>query len=311
MVERDWLLQTLSDVFQRHAESSPEELSQNSSSRWRSAEQKAMAEWQGAVVALEHLLPTQVPPSEAGGLLLCGPTAIVNSPIFAPHFQTRIFSSEAFKFSALLPSRLPGSDLVPSVQDLWTSIEQLPLLPKDPIATERFCLVFTSEFALAILLGWDNQGIPAFYFSFAPELIEELWQTLRARLIISNYPQLSQLDEVVCQYQPPEPSYRLVTCFSHQLLKNLPEVILTEKKSILREVETIEVSDSVATKTPTRFYSTYESSPIANQEMELLQALTHEIRTPLTTIRTTIKLLLKRARNLAPDILKKLEMIDR
>ncbi len=45
-------------------------------------------------------------------------------------------------------------------------------------------------------------------------------------------------------------------------------------------------------------------------DVELLQAIAHEVRTPLATIRTLTRLLLKR-RHLEPDILKRLEAIDR
>jgi signal transduction histidine kinase len=44
--------------------------------------------------------------------------------------------------------------------------------------------------------------------------------------------------------------------------------------------------------------------------VELLQAIAHEVRTPLATIRTLTKLLLKR-RNLDADVIKRLEAIDR
>jgi len=45
-------------------------------------------------------------------------------------------------------------------------------------------------------------------------------------------------------------------------------------------------------------------------DVELLQAIAHEVRTPLSTIRTLTRLLLKR-RNLDKDIIKRLETIDR
>ncbi|MBD2043156.1 sensor histidine kinase [Microcoleus sp. FACHB-672] len=45
-------------------------------------------------------------------------------------------------------------------------------------------------------------------------------------------------------------------------------------------------------------------------DVELLQAMAHEVRTPLATIRTLTRLLLKR-RNLEPEVIKRLEMIDR
>jgi len=51
------------------------------------------------------------------------------------------------------------------------------------------------------------------------------------------------------------------------------------------------------------------NSEEATPDVELLQALTHEIRTPLTTIRTLTKLLLKR-RDLAAEVKRRLEIID-
>ena len=71
------------------------------------------------------------------------------------------------------------------------------------------------------------------------------------------------------------------------LLQNLPAVA-TESKSRLNnhhlsQPQWEEVIDYNATPKP--------SQP---KEVELLQALTHEIRTPLTTIRTLTRLLLKR-----------------
>jgi signal transduction histidine kinase len=52
------------------------------------------------------------------------------------------------------------------------------------------------------------------------------------------------------------------------------------------------------------------SEPSQPQDIELLQALAHEVRTPLTTIRTLTRLLLKRPK-LDAEIRKRLEMIDR
>jgi signal transduction histidine kinase len=311
---RDWLLQTLSDVFTRYETAENEELEKDSYSRWRNAEHKAMAEWQGAIVALESLLQTL---DLENGLLLSGPSAVIDTSLFASEVQTRIFSVEAFKFSALLPCR--RSDMIEDYYNtpvMLNSIDRLPLLPNDPIAKERFCLVFTSQFALAILLGQNSQGMPAFYFSFDPESIADLWQTLRSRLVISNYPQLQELDTDIQRFAPQEPSYRLVTQFSRQLLKSLPNLTATEKKqaSISKThytTETIEV-DTSPTQTSPNVRLVCDDRTIVDHEMELLQAFTHEIRTPLTTIRTMTRLLLKkRDRDFTPDVIKKLETIDR
>lgn len=58
-----------------------------------------------------------------------------------------------------------------------------------------------------------------------------------------------------------------------------------------------------------RRFSCYSSNRESHPDFELLQALTHEIRTPLTTIRTLTKLLLKR-RDLPPEVTRRLEIID-
>jgi len=50
--------------------------------------------------------------------------------------------------------------------------------------------------------------------------------------------------------------------------------------------------------------------PMPNPDVELLQAFAHEVRTPLTTIRTMTRLLLKR-RDLAKSVINRLEIIDR
>jgi nitrogen-specific signal transduction histidine kinase len=58
-----------------------------------------------------------------------------------------------------------------------------------------------------------------------------------------------------------------------------------------------------------RLFSSDSPTNESNPDFELLQALTHEIRTPLTTIRTLTKLLLKR-RDLPAEVMRRLEIID-
>lgn len=48
----------------------------------------------------------------------------------------------------------------------------------------------------------------------------------------------------------------------------------------------------------------------SSPDTELLQAIAHEVRTPLSTIRTLTRLLLRR-HDLSPDVIKRLELIDR
>jgi signal transduction histidine kinase len=60
---------------------------------------------------------------------------------------------------------------------------------------------------------------------------------------------------------------------------------------------------------PQRF-SEKRSPSAPSSDTELLQAIAHEVRTPLTTIRTLTRLLLRR-KELNPDVIKRLEVIDR
>ena len=183
---------------------------------------------------------------------------------------------------------------------------ELPLLPQDPIEQEQFCLILTANFGSILVLGEDTSGMPKFHFSFDPQTLAKIWATLRSRLVIANYHHLEHLDSLVENFAPPEPSYRLVTSFSRNLIANISNSIAPEA-SKTRQVETV-----LATSETEQFQSEFNDKGHTSQiEMELLQALTHEVRTPLTTIRTLTKLLLKRQKDFKPNVVKRLQTIDR
>ncbi|MGK7943821.1 MAG: sensor histidine kinase, partial [Microcystaceae cyanobacterium] len=123
---------------------------------------------------------------------------------------------------------------------------------------------------------------------------EKGWKLLRSRLQLTHHPQLSYLDHTINQINCPEPDYRLVIEFSRQLLHHLPEISLP----------------SVVTSPPVKsMVQEVSHSETLTPDVELLQALTHEVRTPLTTIRTMTQLLLKRGK-LTKQMQKCLEVID-
>jgi len=202
-----------------------------------------------------------------------------------------------------LPCRSQSTDVEPVVKKNTSALIKLPLIPQDPIAQEQFCLVLTANFGLIIILGQDSQGNAKFHFSFAPATLSEVWETLRSRLVITNYSHLDHLDSLVSQYTPPNPDYHLVTKFSRLLLQNLPNS--SPLRSVSRQVETIATTSE-------QLKSSFSNKGAASHvEMELLQALTHEVRTPLTTIRTLTKLLLKRKQDLKANVVQRLQTIDR
>ena len=330
-----WLLQTLSDVLNRHQQTEEKrtslgiqpqrddnQLELNSGERKRLAELKAQREWVGAIAALEQLLLSQIDlvdssPESYQGLVFSAPAPILSNLELAGRFPTGIFTTDAFNAKALMPSSLSSfADLSP--RDIISPIVKLPLLPNDPISTEQFCLIFTANFALVMVLGEDSDGIPAFNFSFEPEVIEQIWATLRSRLVVTNYNQLSELDELMEQFAPPLPDYRLVSQFSRQLLKHLPNLTalaIRQVEAVVNSPSNLQTPQSTKSSFCSRKASSSPTLSINSQvgsqlEMELLQALTHEIRTPLATIRTLTKLILKRQRDFTPKVIKYLQAID-
>lgn len=276
---------------------------------------KAEAEWEGAIAALAQLLLQSIdldtPSSTDSNSLPVKGVIIGSQPL--PLLSHQQSSLSTWLFTSKQQLQLPPATAMtlsvtqkPSEVAASDSAELiLPLLPGDPLSNEKFCLVLTASFSLAIALGEDINGTPAFLFSFDPDLVEQAWRSLRARIVLAS-PQfpLSSLDALVEQYYPIAPDYRTVTQFSRLLLKHLPKI----ENPRGDQAETVErrqdnslssVSDN---QTPTAHSST-------RPDVELLQAFAHEVRTPLTTIRTLTRLLLKR-RDLVSDVIKRLKIID-
>ena len=318
---RNWLLQNLSDVLNQELELqndlvdcvSPSDIEsresqnhQHYSQKCRLADLNAQREWRGAIAAIEEILLSEIEgyretaSAAKLGLVFSAPVPLLSNPELISSFQSAIFTSDAFNVNALMPCRQAAK---PVVEDISPVIE-LPLIPQDPIGLEQFCLILTSNFGLVLVLGRDAAGNSKFHFSFDPGTLGKVWTTLRSRLVISKYHRLSELDSLVKQFAPTVPNYQLVTNFSRRLLKHIPCVDSLTSNS--RQVETVPAVAELSTEKAFR-----NSCATGGVEMELLQALTHEVRTPLTTIRTLTKLLLKRKQDFKPNVIQRLQTIDR
>lgn len=325
---QNWLLQNLSDVLNRELkiqsidradavftniqEGTEEKTTEKTTKCYRTkrrlAESNAQREWRGAIATVEQLLLSEIEregktASRAKlGLVFSAPVPLMGNSNLVDRFQSAVFTRDAFNVHALMPSR-KSTDSDRLVEQKSESVIRLPLIPQDPIDREQFCLVLTANFGLVVVLGRDSQGNPKFHFSFDPQTLGEVWTTLRSRLVIANHRYLEQLDTLVEQFAPPAPDYRLVMNFSRQLLQYSAE---SETATYSRSVETVAVDPKLNSS---RSVST--ASATSKIEMELLQALTHEVRTPLTTIRTLTKLLLKRKQDFKPNVVQRLQTIDR
>jgi len=292
---------------------------------------KVAKEWSGAIAAIEELLldsigSASIKASDGAseksgdrGIVLAGPAPILSQKLLLANFQTGVFTTEWLKLTGGIQFQLPPA--ITKSEPLPVAVEIEPpggtairLLPGDPLATEQFCLVLTDSFSLVMVAGLDDRGIPAFMFAFEPEIVERAWRSLRARVALTS-PQylLSQLDAIAARYAPIAPDYRIVAQFSRLLLKYLPE--REEARGERREArgERQEVQSNLSPHpTPHTPHLTPDSPlpiPHSRPDLELLQAFAHEVRTPLTTIRTLIRLLLKR-RDLSSDVQKRLEAIE-
>lgn len=280
------------------------------------------------------------------GFVLSGPLPVLSHPALICNFATWSLTANPLHIAAWLPLQLlpaiektvvTGSDTATSdtatsdttASDTTVSekpiTSALPLLPGDPLAAEQFCLVLTPQFSLVLVLGESLQGAPSFMFSFMPEVVQQAWNAIRPRILLMNADQIEQLDALAEQFVPVAPDYATVMQFSRLMLAHLPEPLeemrnekadgqhnIAFRQEVVKHSQASPKRRDVATQAPidSTPYPSLPSPHPTTPDVELLQALAHEIRTPLTTIRTLTRSLLKRA-DLPPDALKRLSIIDR
>jgi signal transduction histidine kinase len=296
-VVRKWLLPTLSEVLAKAEPTGIDLLvpefnppDPQPTTDIRQQELKAESQWHSAIASVETLLlkalPSPIGASELSeetvieGLLITAPLPLFSHPAIVSQLHTITFTTPHVS-RQLLPCQSSG------ISHNLDRTHHFPieLLLTDPLADERFCLVLTQQFSLVVVLGEAN-GEPRCQFSFDPDDLDLAWKSLRGRIMLTAPEHLAYLDELAAQFSPIEPDYRLVMAFGQSLLAHQP---IAQLATTLQPVEV-----------PTKVAA----------DVELIQALTHEIRTPLTTIRTMTRLLLRQP-DLSPRVLKRLSAIDR
>ena len=296
---------------------------------------KAEQEWYGAIAALNQMLDRQKrsPTTDSclanscQGLVLSGPSSVLTEPALGSGFANWIFTSIPDNDAALWSFRARQSlALLPAAADVERSVPAaapaLALAIGDPLANEQFCVVLTANFSLVMVLGENAAGMPAFLFSFDPQEVASAWEVLRRRVTDSegllgnshseiNMHQLThnstKLDALFEQFYPVAPNYQTVTQFSRLLLHNLPSW-----KEEIGRIKDERIEDSLRgrhEKLQAKNLNCKSAIPHVTKEVELLQAIAHEVRTPLATIRTLTRLLLKRPK-LDAVVVKRLETID-
>lgn len=320
-----WYLPTISEIMALEAD----ELEIKSGSIAQRRVQ-AEREWSGAVAALNVLLHRTEPTQPAGsctqprGLILSGPAPILDQAGLVSKFSTWTLTASPLQATTWIPARLlPATEATMSLVGMTTST--LSLLPDDPLAAEQFCLVLTPELSLVVALGDHPDGHPACLFSFTPDIVWQCWRSLRSRLLLTSPQVVSKLDGLAKQFTPAPPDHRMITQFSRLLMNHLSEATelvdgrstrikpTLQKPKLTSEPITawasVELDPMVEQAQHSSTDASLESLPQPQADVELLQAIAHEVRTPLTTIRTLTRLLLKR-KDLSPDVTKRLAVID-
>lgn len=243
-------------------------------------------QWAAAIASLTELL--QATTAAIHGIILSSPSPLFAAPQIARHYDHYVLTPKNLRHIARDRLQLPGVGC-PQGRSPENNMVEFPLLPQDPLAQEQFCVILTEDFNFA--MAASPRGL---LFSFEPEAIAAIWDILQWRLALT---QPFQFQALARRWQPLSgaiPDYRLVVRFSQLFVRSLvatfphTEIILPEESSTIPE----------------------RAVPAVQPELELLQALTHEIRTPLTTIRTMTKLLLKKKTQLTQDIIKRIETIE-
>jgi hypothetical protein len=303
-VVRKWLLPTLSEVLAKAEPTGidllvPESRAPESQPHADAQllQLQAQHQWQSAIASVEALI-LQALPSPLGlsdlseetvieGLLLTAPLPLFSHPAIVSQLQTITFTTAHSQNQRLLPCKTT------SIHESAYQSHHFPieLLPTDPLTDERFCLVLTSQFSLVVVLGEEN-GTPRCQFSFEPDDLDLAWKSLRGRMMLTAPHHLAYVDELATRFSPIAPDYRWVMAFSQHLLQHQPVISVPIDRPAPEKVAPPEIPAKIAA------------------DVELLQALTHEIRTPLTTIRTISQRVLKRLSAIDRECTEQIERME-
>lgn len=260
-------------------------------------ELKAQQEWDSAIASIQQLLRLTIAPQTQKtiqGVVISSPTPAITHTELLYNLEIAVFSP-SLEGKMILPACEKNTVVTPQ---LFSPIN-IPLQQQDCLNNEDFCLVLTNEFSCLFVKGFNLQGQSIFNFSFDPNLIHQAWILLRKKLVINYQYQEKYLQELINKFSPKTPDYKIVSQFSQCLIENLRLIDLKSSEALAtKDIQQRRQSISLK-KTPLPPYP----------EIELLQALTHEIRTPLTSIKTLTKLLQKKAKS-SPDLVKYIEMIE-
>jgi len=146
------------------------------------------------------------------------------------------------------------------------------LSKSDPLNQEWFCVLITETFSALVISSQKNHTC---LWSLHPQAIQTAIATLLPR--IRRAEQQALLQSRLQIFVPTMPPYQIMARFG---------AILMSQSSVHQELPIPEI-----------------------QEVDIIKAITHEVRTPLTTIRMLVRSL-KRRKDVSTEVKKRLDQVD-
>ncbi|NJK40507.1 MAG: HAMP domain-containing histidine kinase [Acaryochloridaceae cyanobacterium SU_2_1] len=327
-----WVLPTVSEAYCR---------SELEFGGWQNMQRVSLAQgeqqWHIAIATILSMLPDpaphplvsessfpkqacipETPPAtpEISGIILAGPTPLLSDPTLLQRFPSWTFAGAQTSTFQLPPGDSPNSQTLTG--------QVVPLLPADPLTLEQFCVILLPKFSWVAILQRLSASQSRLQFSFIPDTLEQILQVLRSRIQLTCPHQLQTFNSLLEQFPVIEPDYRLILQFSRKFLQfstHFGSYLTTSapKSTPLALSLPAHVSYPNSAK-PEQIQSSIQSSALEadspdldhsqGNDIALLKAIAHEVRTPLATIATFTQLLLNRS-DLPGEVLKRLESIQR
>ena len=257
----------------------------------RGDEDSVRRQWWAALATLQEDL---LGPASAGsGLWLAAPLPALYEPALLHRLEGWVWAPAGI--DSLLPAAtpaLPGGQGAPArgARALAERFQRLPLREED--GTDPLLVLITSRLQVALAVDGPAEGRRLLVRFDAPSLSTTL-SLLDRRLQQDDPTGASRLRQHLRDLGPlhndPSLALRFWPLLAQRLAGMAPRVTL----------------QPVVAPSPARSRERREASG----ELALLEALTHEVRTPLATIRTLIRSLLRR-RDLTALVRQRLEQID-
>lgn len=258
-----------------------------------SSEDSARRQWWAALATLQEdfLLPMQ----PLKGLWLAAPLPALYEPVLLQQLQGWVWApSELADLLTHSAPRLGGAGSPAAGVKCATGFHRLPLEADD--GTDPLLLVMTPRLQVALCLDGPPDG-RRLIVRFDPEALSKALKLVHERLLASDpgtstalRTSLESLGPLLCEDQL---GVRFWPRMAERLAAIAPSLTL----------QPLVHGGSGRDRSPA------DTPREVSSELALLEALTHEVRTPLATIRTLIRSLLRRS-DLPPVVRQRLEQID-